>query len=384
MEKDPKIISMTKDGIPSMRKTKKGLGVEEFSEQNKELKDIIHQMEDKLQGVLNQIRVEHTEERTKFQREMQKIIHSFEKRITQRFQELDSRKESSPQERRARMLKQLGNVFRKIINVPDFEFIRRSEEVDEFGLDPSFEEQCFPIFRFFHDQYWRVETQGVNNIPDTGRALIVANHSGTIPFDGAMIKVAVFLSHPSQREVRFLVEDFVYHFPFLGLAISRFGGVRACQENAERLLLNDNLVTVFPEGVKGLGKLYRNRYRVQRFGRGGVIRLALKTQTPIIPAAVIGAEEIYPLLYRSQYLARPLGIPYVPITPFFPWFGPLGLFPLPSKWSIHFDKPITFDQYGPEAAKDPLLVSRLNEELRTIIQEMIKDRLTKRLSVWFG
>jgi 1-acyl-sn-glycerol-3-phosphate acyltransferase len=201
-----------------------------------------------------------------------------------------------------------------------------------------------------------------------------------------MIKVAVRLSHPTRREVRFLVEDFVYHFPFLGMAIARFGGVRACQENAERLLAHNQLVAVFPEGVKGIGKHYKNRYQVQRFGRGGLIRLAMKTQTPIIPTAIIGAEEIYPLIARSKFLARPLGIPYIPITPLFPWFGPLGLCPLPSKWGIYFGEPIDFQKrgYGPDAANDRLLVSRLNEEVRTTIQEMIKDRLSKRLSVWFG
>jgi len=257
-------------------------------------------------------------------------------------------------------------------------------EIDDFGMDTDFALKAKPFFDFLYYTYWRVSVQGANNIPDQGRGLVVANHSGTLPFDGCMIRLASENDTPSRRDIRFLVEDFVYHFPFLGTFMYRTGGVRACQENATRLLETDHLVTVFPEGVKGIGKHYKNRYRLQRFGRGGFIRLALRTRTPIIPTAIIGAEEIYPLIYKSSILAKPLGIPYIPITPTFPLLGPLGLIPLPTKWTVIFGEPMDFKEYGPEHAEDRLLVNQLSEQVRLRIQEMILDGLANRRSVWFG
>ncbi|QQR80499.1 MAG: acyltransferase family protein [Deltaproteobacteria bacterium] len=202
-----------------------------------------------------------------------------------------------------------------------------TDEFDEFGMDPHFKERIKPLFDFLYYDYWRVSVKGLHNIPNEGAGLIVPNHSGTFPYDGAMIAEGIVNDHPSRKDVRFLVEDFVYHFPFMGTFMYRIGGVRACPENCERLLSKNHLVTVFPEGVKGIGKAYKNRYRLQRFGRGGFIKLALRTKSPVIPTAVIGAEEIHPLLHRSTLLARPLGVPYIPITPTFPLLGPLGLVP---------------------------------------------------------
>ncbi len=258
-------------------------------------------------------------------------------------------------------------------------------EFDDFGMDPTFVRRIKPIFDFLYYHYWRIGVTGIKNVPNEGRGLIVANHSGTLPYDGSMIAVAVENEHPLRREVRFLVEDFVYYFPFLGTLMYRIGGVRACPENAERLLEKDRLIVVFPEGVKGIGKHFKNRYRLQRFGRGGFIKLALQTGSPIIPTAVIGAEEIHPILYKSTVLAKPLGIPYLPITPTLPWLGPLGLIPLPSKWTIFFGEPLDFHrQYGSEAAEDQLLVNRLSEQVRMKIQEMIAEVLRNRRSIWWG
>ncbi len=260
-----------------------------------------------------------------------------------------------------------------------------NDEFDEFGMDPRFKERVKPLFDFLYYDYWRVSVKGLNHIPNEGAGLIVPNHSGTFPYDGAMIAEGIVNDHPSRKDVRFLVEDFVYHFPFMGTFMYRIGGVRACPENCERLLSKKHLVTVFPEGIKGIGKAYKNRYRLQRFGRGGFIKLALRTQSPIIPTAVIGAEEIHPLLHRSTLLARPLGVPYIPITPTFPLLGPLGLIPFPSKWTIVFGEPIHFSpQYGPESADDQLLVNRLSEMVREKIQDMIVEELKLRRSVWFG
>lgn len=260
-----------------------------------------------------------------------------------------------------------------------------SYEVDEFGLDPAFVKRAKPLFDFLYYNYWRVRVLGLQHIPSEGRGLIVANHSGTLPYDGSMIALSIQNDHPSRRDVRFLVEDFVYHFPFLGTCMYRIGGVRACPENAERLLTRNHLVAVFPEGVKGVGKLYKHRYSLQRFGRGGFIKLALRTNSPILPTAVIGAEEIHPLIYKSTILARPLGIPYIPVTPTLPLLGPLGLIPLPSKWTIVFGEPILFSpKYGPKDAEDQLLINRLSEMVRGKIQDMVVEALKNRRSIWFG
>lgn len=261
----------------------------------------------------------------------------------------------------------------------------RSEEVDEFGLDPKYEERFLPIFDFLHRVYFRVVTDGVENIPASGRCLIVANHSGgPLPYDGAMLRTAVRREHPSHRQVRWLAEDFVYYLPFVGAMMSRIGAVRACQENAERLLGKGTAVAVFPEGAKGIGKLYRERYRLQRFGRGGFIRLCLRTQTPLVPCAIVGAEEANPMLYRIEYMAKALGVPYLPVTPTFPALGPLGLLPAPTKWRILFGEQMSFDGYGPEAADDEILVGRLADRVRGTIQTMLDRALKERKSIWFG
>jgi 1-acyl-sn-glycerol-3-phosphate acyltransferase len=225
----------------------------------------------------------------------------------------------------------------------------------------------------------------MENLPDHDRALIVANHAGTLPYDGAMVMCAVKQDHPAHRDVRPLVEDFIFHFPFLGVALNRIGCVRACQENAERLLRHGQLVAVFPEGIKGIGKLYRDRYQLQRFGRGGFIKLALQTRTPIVPTAIIGSEEIHPMLGKVTWLAKYVGIPYVPLTPTFPWLGAAGVIPLPSKWQIRFGEPLNLGgQYGPEAATDSILVNRLTEQVRSTIQSMVDEALRTRRSVMFG
>ncbi len=259
----------------------------------------------------------------------------------------------------------------------------RSEEVDDFGYDPIYETRVKPFLDFLYSKYFRVEARGVDRIPAEGRCLLVANHSGTLPFDGLMIRAAVKRLHSQARDVRWLAEDFIFHFPFIGSLTTRIGAVRACQENAGRLLRQDALVAVFPEGMKGTGKLFRDRYRLQRFGRGGFVKLALRTQTPIVPVAVLGGEETQPLLARLDRLGKLLGFPYVPITPLFPLLGPLGLAPAPTKWRIVFGEPIRFKE-GPEGADDELLVGRLGEHVRGTIQEMVDELVRARRSVFFG
>jgi len=259
----------------------------------------------------------------------------------------------------------------------------RAEEVDEFGLDRSFEARLRPVLDFVYRHYFRIQTEGLENVPSEGRAVVVGNHSGSIPIDGLMLRTALRLDHPANRDLRWLAEDFLFYLPFAGVFMNRAGAVRACQENAERLLLRDNLIAVFPEGVQGIRKLFRDRYRLQRFGRGGYIRLCLRTRAPLIPCAIIGGEESSPLLYRFDAIADLLRVPYLPVTPTFPALGALGLLPAPTKWRIRFGEPIPFDNYGPEAADDDLLVGRLSDRVRGTIQSMLDVGLKKRRSIWF-
>jgi 1-acyl-sn-glycerol-3-phosphate acyltransferase len=265
-----------------------------------------------------------------------------------------------------------------------FYFAWHSEEVDEFGYDPKFTRTILPFFEFLYTMWWRVEASGVEHVPDEGPALLVANHSGVLPWDGVMINLAVRHEHPARRECRMLALDMFALLPFLAPLLAQSGAVRANQENGERLLRKGELVGVFPEGVKGVGKPFKERYRLARFGRGGFVRLALRTGAPIVPCAVVGAEEIHPKIASMDWAGRPLGLPYLPITPTFPLLGPLGVVPLPSKWSIDFADPIPMDAYGPEGAEDPILVNRLSEQVRSTVQHMVDSRLARRRSVWFG
>ena len=265
-----------------------------------------------------------------------------------------------------------------------FYFTWHSESVDDFGYDKKFTKTILPFFEFLYTMWWRVEAQEVEHVPAEGPALIVSNHSGVLPWDGIMINLAIRHHHPARRECRMLALDMFALLPFLAPMLAQTGAVRASQENGERLLRRGELVGVFPEGVKGVGKPFKQRYRLARFGRGGFVRLALRTGAPMVPCAVVGAEEVHPMIASANWVGKPLGLPYWPITPTFPWLGPLGVIPLPSKWSIDFADPIPVDSYGPDGAADPILVNRLTQEVRSTVQRMIDSRLARRRSVWFG
>lgn len=255
-------------------------------------------------------------------------------------------------------------------------------EVDEFGMERAAVERARPWLDLLFERWWRVEVAGAERLPRGAPALFVANHSGLLPWDGLMICHALARARRSAETPRFLVEDWLLGLPFAQPFLTRLGGVRACRENAERLLRTGRSVVAFPEGAKGATKVFRQRYRVQRFGRGGVVRTAIAARVPLVPVAVVGAEEVHPVLFKVEAVARSLGLPFLPVTPTFPWLGPAGLLPLPSKWWIGFGAPIRTDELEPDAAEDEILVWRMNEQLRAAVQERLDEGLHSRASVW--
>ena len=262
--------------------------------------------------------------------------------------------------------------------------LRGEYYTDPYGYDPEFYEAVKPFFDFLYERYWRVTVQGVEQVPSEGPVLLVSNHSGVLPWDGAMISLAIQREHPNPRLVRGLYANWLPSLPFLSMLLNKMGMVLAHPDNGRRLLSEGEIVLVFPEGNKGSSKLFKDRYRLQRFGRGGFVQMALEVSAPMVPVAVIGSEEIYPVLGRADALGKPFGLPYVPITPLFPWTGLLGTVPLPSKWSITFDTPIPTADYGAAGAQDNRLVSELNDQLRGRIQGTLYEQLKDRKSIFFG
>ncbi|MEV4174560.1 lysophospholipid acyltransferase family protein [Nonomuraea sp. NPDC049709] len=260
-------------------------------------------------------------------------------------------------------------------------FLRRrvtgDYEVDEFGYDAELTDKVvLELIRPLYNHWFRVETVELKNIPDDSGALIVANHSGTLPMDALMLQVA--LHDEAGRPLRLLGADLVYQLPLLSHLARKTGHTLACREDADRLLRKGELVGVFPEGFKGVGKPFSERYKLQRFGRGGFVASAIRAGVPIVPTAIVGAEEIYPKIGDLKFLARMLGLPYLPITPFFPLFGPLGLVPLPSKWMIEFGEPIRTDEYDPSAADDPMTVFNITDHVREVIQQLLNELRLRR------
>jgi 1-acyl-sn-glycerol-3-phosphate acyltransferase len=264
-------------------------------------------------------------------------------------------------------------------------FVRRrlegDYEVDDYGFDRELTERFFmAALRPIAEKWFRLEVRGLENIPAEGGALVVSNHSGTVPLDGLMTMLTVH-DHAG-RFLRPLGADLVFRLPVVSSLARKGGATLACVEDAERMLSGGNLVGVWPEGFKGIGKPFSERYKLQRFGRGGFVSAALRTGVPIIPLSVVGAEEIYPLVGNMPSLARLLGVPYIPITPFFPWLGPLGMVPLPSKWILEFGEPIRTDSYDPGEAEDPMLVFNVTDQVRETIQHTLFDLLRERDGVF--
>jgi 1-acyl-sn-glycerol-3-phosphate acyltransferase len=254
--------------------------------------------------------------------------------------------------------------------------------VDDFGFDPQWTEAFISVFKSLYRDYWRVEATGVEHVPATGRALLVANHAGVLPWDGTMIKTAVFTEHSQPRHVRALVASQFMGMPMMSWFLRRTGQAVGHPDDTRRLLERDELVLVFPEGTRGTGKGFRDRYRLRRFGRGGFVATAIRAKAPIVPISVVGSEEIYPMVGDLRPVARLLGLPYFPVTPFWPWLGPLGMIPLPSKWRIQFHAPIEVADLPAKAADDQHLVMALSDRVRDTIQHGIYENLKLRRGVF--
>ncbi len=267
-----------------------------------------------------------------------------------------------------------------------YEFVQRrlrgDYPIDPYGLDYELVDRMRPFMSFMYRTWWRITTEGIENVPEAGRSLIVANYGGILSWESAMIGTAIAEEHPSPRLVRNLFLPWFNALPFIAPAMAALGNVPGLPENALRLLEEDELVCVFPESMNGIGKLFRNRYRLGRFGHGGFVQTALRTGAPLTPVAITGSAETFPILSNAETIAKMLGLPYFPVTPFFPWLGPLGLIPLPSRWTITFGEPIPTAQYGPESADDSLIVFMLSEQARCAIQTTLDAKLKERTSVF--
>jgi 1-acyl-sn-glycerol-3-phosphate acyltransferase len=240
------------------------------------------------------------------------------------------------------------------------------------------------LIDFFYRYWFRCEVEGIENIPANGGALVVSNHSGALPPDAAMIGKAIKEEHPHPRPLNITVEHFFKGYPGFSQLLPKIGCVAAHPANVQRLLYDEQqLVLVFPEGRKGTEKLYKDRYRLRRFGRGGFVEAAMRAQAPIVPVCVVGAEEAAPVFAQVKLLQKLTGLIYFPITPTFPHLGPLGMLGyLPAKFKIRFLEPIHFDEEG--MYRDKSLVQTVAQEVRARIQESLWDMVGKRESVWFG
>ena len=249
--------------------------------------------------------------------------------------------------------------------------------VDSFGYDPHFVKYVASPAMWLYRHYFRVQVEGIENVPD-GRCLLVSNHSGQLPFDGMMIAMSLFQEREPPRYVRSMVEKWIPRLPFVSVFMARVGQVVGTPDNCRRLLERDEAILVFPEGVRGISKTFDKRYQLQQFGTG-FMRLALETNTPIVPIGVVGAEEQAPALANLKGLARMFKMPAFPLTPTFPLLGPAGLLPLPTRYRIYFGKPMTFKGAGDEEDE---AVGRNVERVRSVITGLLERGLDEREGVF--
>jgi 1-acyl-sn-glycerol-3-phosphate acyltransferase len=254
---------------------------------------------------------------------------------------------------------------------------------DIFGFEAESALAYYLFFNLLYKYWFRVKSEGHKNIPPRGRGMLVINHSGMLPLDFIMIAIDVMKHANPPRIVRGIVDHFAGGLPYINLFIYRGGSVIGSRENMEELLKADQLIGVFPEGTKGIGKPFSQRYKLVRFNVG-FVELAIKYKAPIVPVAVIGAEEQYIQIGKIKWLGRLFGFPYIPVTPTFPWLGVLGLIPLPSRYYIYYGEPIKlYKKYSSAEAEDPELIRRLADQIQNIVQEMINKGLKKRKSIFF-
>jgi 1-acyl-sn-glycerol-3-phosphate acyltransferase len=261
-----------------------------------------------------------------------------------------------------------------------------SREVDDWGRSARVFDLVSPLLDFYYRYWFRAEVEGIEHVPSEGGALIVSNHSGALPPDAPMIMQAIHHEHERPRPLYMLGEHWFKGYPGVGMLANKIGLVPAHPANAQRLLRDEQrLALVFPEGQKGSRKLYWQRYKLRRFGRGGFVRTAMRAGVPIVPTAVMGAEEAMPIFAHVPLLQRLTGLIYFPINHAFPHFGlAAGMMYLPAKFRIRFLEPIDLSGYAPEDADDIALVGRLSERIRLRIQEELDDLVLARKSVWFG
>lgn len=265
--------------------------------------------------------------------------------------------------------------------------IEPERTLDDWGKSERVEELFDrTVYEFYYRLWFRCEVEGVENVPSEGGALLVSNHAGALPPDAAMITKAIKEEHPHPRLVRPLVENFFKGYPGFAMLTAKVGCVPAHPANVQRLLHDEQqLALVFPEGRKGSEKLYKDRYRLRRFGRGGFVESAMRARVPIVPIAVVGAEEAQPIFAHVSALQRLTKLIYFPITPTFPWLGPLALGAfLPAKFQIRFLEPVRTDDLGEAPWEDQSLVQEVAQDIRAQIQEELLDMLGKRRSVWLG
>jgi 1-acyl-sn-glycerol-3-phosphate acyltransferase len=242
---------------------------------------------------------------------------------------------------------------------------------DRFGFSPDVTRRALPWFHALYKLYFRVESHGHEHLPERGRAVLAANHAGLLPFDGAMSVLDVLLHTDPPRLARAIVDRWAGELPFVNVFYARVGQVIGTRENFADLLEDDQLVLVFPEGMEGVRKTVTHRYRLQSF-HVGFVEQALRAHAPIVPMAVIGSDDQTPILYDLKPIARALGLPVAPITPTFPWLGPLGLLPYPVRYKIVYGEPLLFHKrFGPEGADDARLVQYLARQVRSEVQRLI-------------
>ncbi|MDX1650655.1 MAG: lysophospholipid acyltransferase family protein, partial [Myxococcota bacterium] len=242
---------------------------------------------------------------------------------------------------------------------------------DPFGLSPSWVQRAFPLFFALHRLYFRVTGEGRHHVPAEGGAVLVSNHGGVLPFDGAMLVTDVLLHTDPPRLPRALTDRFVAKLPWLREAFPRLGQVVGTRRTFRELLAADQLVLVFPEGTAGIAKPLPRRGRLEAF-HPGFVQEALRARVPVVPVAIVGAERQQPVLTDLRPLARALGLPFFPVTPTFPWLGPAGLLPLPVRYHLVYGSPLHLhERHGPEAADDPELTARLAAEVRCRLQRTL-------------